>query len=78
MMGVVEENKMGSGKKTDDPIAHYAGLGVALGVAFGAAFGAAFDDVGTGVALGVAIGVAIGAALGSSAKKKQNDGGAGR
>ena len=48
---------MGSKKKGNDPIAHFAGLGLVLGVAIGAAL----DEIGTGVALGLAIGAGIGA-----------------
>lgn len=43
-------------RKANDPVAHYAGLGIV----FGAAIGAALDAIGTGVALGLAIGAAIG------------------
>ena len=48
---------MGSKHKANDPIAHFAGLGLVLGVAIGAAL----DQIGTGVALGLAIGAGIGA-----------------
>lgn len=50
--------------KANDPIAHYA----ALGMVFGTAIGAALDETGTGVALGLAIGAGIGTWL----KKKQD------
>lgn len=57
---------MGSKNKANDPIAHYAGLGLVFGVAIGAAL----DEIGTGVALGLAIGAGIGAWL---KKKKGKD-----
>ncbi len=50
--------------KSNDPVAHYAGLGIVFGVAIGAAL----NEIGTGVALGLAIGAGIGAWL----KKKQD------
>jgi len=53
--------------KANDPIAHFAGLGLVFGVAMGAAL----DEIGTGVALGLAIGAGIGASL---KKKKDTDG----
>lgn len=52
--------------KANDPIAHFAGLGLVFGVAIGAAL----DEIGTGVALGLAIGAGIGA---WSKKKKDTD-----
>lgn len=58
---------MGSKHKANDPIAHFA----ALGLVFGVATGAALDEIGTGVALGLAIGAGIGAWL---KKKKDTDG----
>ena len=58
---------MGSKHKANDPIAHFA----ALGLVFGVAIGAALDEIGTGVALGLAIGAGIGA---WSKKKKDTDG----
>ena len=54
---------MGSKHKANDPIAHYAGVGIV----FGAAIGWALDAIGTGVALGLVIGAAIGTWL----KKKK-------
>ena len=56
---------MGSKHKANDPIAHYAGLGLV----FGTAIGAALDEIGAGVALGLAIGAGIGTCL----KKKDRD-----
>ena len=53
--------------KANDPIAHFAGLGLVFGVAIGAAL----DEIGTGVALGLAIGAAIGTWL---KKNKGKDG----
>ena len=58
---------MGSKHKANDPIAHFAGLGLVFGVAIGAAL----DEIGTGVALGLAIGAGIGA---WQRKKKDADG----
>ena len=58
---------MGSKAKGNDPIAHFAGLGLVFGVAIGAAL----DEIGTGVALGLAIGAGIGA---WPRKKKDTDG----
>lgn len=58
---------MGSKSKANDPIAHFAGLGLVFGVAIGAAL----DEIGTGVALGLAIGAGIGA---WSRMKKDTDG----
>ena len=55
---------MGSKHKANDPVAHFAGLGMAFGVAIGAAL----DEIGTGVALGLA----IGAGIGTWSKKKQD------
>ncbi len=58
---------MGIQEKADDPVAHYAGIGLIFGVAIGSALG----DVGAGVALGLAIGAAIGA---SFKKKRETNG----
>ncbi|MEM7636138.1 MAG: hypothetical protein AAF299_16355, partial [Pseudomonadota bacterium] len=58
--------------RTNDPVTHYTGLGVALGTCFGTVFGAAFGDIGTGLGLGLAIGVAVGAGIGARKKKAQN------
>ena len=58
---------MGSKNKGNDPIAHFAGLGLVFGVAIGAAL----DAIGTGVALGLAIGAGIGA---WPKKKKDTEG----
>ena len=59
MLGCARKDTMSSKRKSMDPIAHYAGLGLVLGVAIGAAL----DAIGTGVALGLAIGAGIGSAL---------------
>jgi len=57
---------MGSKHKANDPIAHYAGVGIV----FGAAIGWALDAIGTGVALGLVIGAGIGTWL---KRKKDTD-----
>lgn len=59
--------------KTDDPITHYTGPGVALGTCFGTVFGVAFGNAGTGLGLGLAIGLAVGTDIGTRVKKQQND-----
>ncbi len=58
---------MGSKHKANDPIAHFAGLGLVFGVAIGAAL----EQIGTGVALGLAIGAGMGA---WQRRKKDTDG----
>ena len=67
----MRKNKAGARNKTDNPVEHYTGVGLALGLSFGAAFGAAFDDVGTGLAIGLVLGLAIGAAVGTNAKRSR-------
>lgn len=57
---------MGSKSKANDPIAHYAGIGIV----FGAAIGWALDAIGTGVGIGLVIGAGIGTWI---KKKKGTD-----
>ena len=66
----IELRKDKTPDKKKDPVAHFAGIGVALGTAFGAAFG----DVAIGMVMGLVIGTSWGAFQGNDARgvKRKN------